>query len=109
MVTAYDYTMARLVSAAGADMILVGDSLGMVMMGMSDTVSVTMDDMVHLTLCVSRGSGDALLVGAADLRDHLPFVGGVSVAVAHAHAAQADGRNFRTAFSQFSVFHNFGF
>ena len=54
MVTAYDYTMARLVSAAGADMILVGDSLGMVMMGMSDTVSVTMDDMVHHTLCVSR-------------------------------------------------------
>ena len=63
MVTAYDYTMARLVSAAGADMILVGDSLGMVMVGMSDTVSVTMDDMVHHTLCVSRGSGDALLVG----------------------------------------------
>ena len=53
--------------------------------------------------------GDALLVGAADQRDHLPFVGGGSVAVAHAHAAQADGRNFRTAFSQFSVFHNFGF
>ncbi len=62
MVTAYDYTMARLCAAAGADMILVGDSLGMVMMGLPDTVSVTMDDMIHHTACAARGQGDTFLV-----------------------------------------------
>ena len=62
MVTAYDYTMARLVSVAGADMILVGDSLGMVMMGLEDTVSVTMEDMIHHARAVSRGCQGPLLV-----------------------------------------------
>lgn len=89
MVTAYDYTMARLVSAAGADMILVGDSLGMVMMGMSDTVSVTMDDMVHHTLCVSRGSGDTLLVGDMPF---LSFQVSVEDAVRNAGRLMKEGR-----------------
>lgn len=89
MVTAYDYTMARLVSAAGADMILVGDSLGMVMMGMSDTVSVTMDDMVHHTLCVSRGSGDVLLVGDMPF---LSFQVSVEDAVRNAGRLMKEGR-----------------
>ena len=62
MVTASDYTMARLVSVAGADMILVGDSLGMVMMGLEDTVSVTMEDMIHHARAVSRGCQGPLLV-----------------------------------------------
>ena len=62
VITAYDYTMARLVSAAGVDMILVGDSLGMVMMGYEDTLSVTMDDMVHHSACVARGCGDTFVV-----------------------------------------------
>ena len=62
MVTAYDYTMARLVSVAGADMILVGDSLGMVMLGLEDTVSVTMEDMIHHARAVSRGCQGPLLV-----------------------------------------------
>lgn len=89
MVTAYDYTMARLVSAAGADMILVGDSLGMVMMGMPDTVSVTMDDMVRHTLCVSRGSGDALLVGDMPF---LSFQVSVEDAVRNAGRLMKEGR-----------------
>lgn len=89
MVTAYDYTMARLVSAAGADMILVGDSLGMVMMGMPDTVSVTMDDMVHHTLCVSRGSNDALLVGDMPF---LSFQVSVEDAVRNAGRLMKEGR-----------------
>lgn len=89
MVTAYDYTMARLVSAAGADMILVGDSLGMVMMGMPDTVSVTMDDMVHHTLCASRGSGDALLVGDMPF---LSFQVSVEDAVRNAGRLMKEGR-----------------
>ena len=62
MITAYDYTMARLISASGAEMILVGDSLGMVMLGYEDTVPVTMDDMVRHTRAVSRGCGDCFLV-----------------------------------------------
>ena len=47
MLTAYDYSMARLIDEAGINMILVGDSLGMVMLGYEDTLSVTMEDMIH--------------------------------------------------------------
>ena len=62
MVTAYDYTMARLVDAAGVDMVLVGDSLGMVVQGHEDTLPVTLDHMVYHTRCVSRGLKRAHLV-----------------------------------------------
>ena len=47
MITAYDYTTARLVDESGIDSILVGDSLGNVILGLGDTVSVTMEDMIH--------------------------------------------------------------
>ncbi|MCB9678640.1 MAG: 3-methyl-2-oxobutanoate hydroxymethyltransferase [Alphaproteobacteria bacterium] len=62
MVTAYDYTMARLVDAAGVDMVLVGDSLGMVVQGHDDTLPVTLDHMVYHVQCVSRGLQRAHLV-----------------------------------------------
>lgn len=62
MITAYDYTTARLVDEAGIDSILVGDSLGNVMLGLGDTVSVTMEDMIHHGAAVSRGVKNALLV-----------------------------------------------
>lgn len=62
MVTAYDYTMARLVDAAGVDMVLVGDSLGMVIQGASDTLAVTLDDMIYHGRCVNRGLQRAHLV-----------------------------------------------
>jgi len=55
MITAYDASMARLVDAAGVDMVLVGDSLGMVIQGMDDTLSVTLDDMAYHGRCVARG------------------------------------------------------
>jgi 3-methyl-2-oxobutanoate hydroxymethyltransferase len=61
MVTAYDATMARLVDAAGVDMVLVGDSLGMVIQGMEDTLSVTLDDMAYHGRCVARGLQQAHL------------------------------------------------
>ena len=64
-VTAYDYSTAKLVDAAGVDVILVGDSLGMVMLGHPDTTRVTLDDMVHHTHAVSRARPHALIV--ADL------------------------------------------
>lgn len=65
MVTAYDATMARWVDASGADMILVGDSLGMVVQGHQDTLCVTLEHMVYHTRCVGRGVSRAHVV--ADL------------------------------------------
>ncbi|MEE0706084.1 MAG: 3-methyl-2-oxobutanoate hydroxymethyltransferase [Adlercreutzia sp.] len=62
MITAYDYTTARLVDEAGIDTILVGDSLGNVMLGLGDTVSVTMEDMIHHCAAVARGTKNALVV-----------------------------------------------
>lgn len=62
MLTAYDYTTAKLVDEAGIDSILVGDSLGMVMLGYEDTISVTMEDMIHHSAAVARGVKNALLI-----------------------------------------------
>lgn len=68
MVTAYDLSSARLVDAAGIDVALVGDSLGMVMLGYKTTVPVTMDEMVHHCRAVAKGAKRAFLVG------DLPFM-----------------------------------
>lgn len=62
MITAYDYTTARLVDESGIDSILVGDSLGNVMLGLGDTVSVRMEDMIHHGAAVARGTKNALVV-----------------------------------------------
>jgi 3-methyl-2-oxobutanoate hydroxymethyltransferase len=63
MMTAYDAAFARLVEAAGIDILLVGDSLGMVVLGYPNTVPVTMDDMVRHAAAVSRGASRPLLIG----------------------------------------------
>ena len=62
MLTAYDYPSAKLLDEAGVPMLLVGDSLGMVVLGYDSTIPVTMDDMVHHTKAVVRGSKNALVV-----------------------------------------------
>ena len=62
MLTAYDYPSAKVADAAGADVLLVGDSLGMVVLGYPDTLSVTVDDMLHHTRAVVRGSKTSLIV-----------------------------------------------
>ncbi|MGC6510279.1 MAG: 3-methyl-2-oxobutanoate hydroxymethyltransferase [Myxococcota bacterium] len=83
MITAYDYTMARLVDTAGVDMVLVGDSVGMVFQGHSDTLSVTLDDMIYHARCVSRG------LKQAHLTVDLPFM---SYQVSPAQALESAGR-----------------
>src|SRR4051812_25820259 len=68
MVTAYDFTMARLADEAGVDMVLVGDSLGMVVQGLSTTIPVSLDEMAYHCRAVARGLQRAHLVG------DLPFM-----------------------------------
>lgn len=62
MLTAYDYTTAKLMDDSGVDCLLVGDSLGMVMLGYESTVSVTMEDMIHHSKAVANGAKNALVV-----------------------------------------------
>jgi len=68
MLTAYDYSTARIVDESGVPIILVGDSLGMVILGYDSTIPVTIDDMLHHTKAVSRGTKRSLVVG------DLPFM-----------------------------------
>jgi len=68
VVTAYDFLSARILDEAGIPILLVGDSLGMVMLGYSTTLPVTLDEMIHHAKAVARGSRQALLVG------DLPFM-----------------------------------
>jgi 3-methyl-2-oxobutanoate hydroxymethyltransferase len=82
MLTAYDFPTARLVAEAGVDLILVGDSLGMVVLGYESTVPVTTDEMVHHTKAARRGAPDAFLI--ADL----PFLSYGTVADALGNAAR---------------------
>jgi 3-methyl-2-oxobutanoate hydroxymethyltransferase len=63
MVTAYDYTMARLLDDGGVDMLLVGDSLGMVIQGQNTTIPVTIEDICYHTRAVARGAASAHVVG----------------------------------------------
>lgn len=89
MLTAYDYSTAKLVDEAGINSILVGDSLGMVMLGYEDTLSVTMEDMIHHTAAVARGAKNALVVG------DMPFMSyevSVEKAVVNAGRLMKEGR-----------------
>ncbi len=62
MLTCYDYSTAKLMDAAGIDMLLVGDSLGNVILGYEDTISVTMEDMIHHSAAVARGAKNAFIL-----------------------------------------------
>lgn len=89
MITAYDYSTAKIFDEVGVNSILVGDSLGMVMLGYEDTLSVTMDDMVHHTAAVSRGTKNAMVVG------DMPFLSynlGINESVRNAGRLMSEGR-----------------
>jgi 3-methyl-2-oxobutanoate hydroxymethyltransferase len=83
MVTAYDFTMARLVDEAGVDVILVGDSLGMVIQGLATTLPVTLDEICYHGRAVARGSVHAHVVG------DMPFM---SYQVSREQAVESAGR-----------------
>ena len=97
MVTAYDYPTAKLVDEAGVDVILVGDSLGMVVLGYDSTIPVTLEDMVHHTRAVARGAKRALIV--ADMpfltyhgtREETLKNAGCLIQEGHAHAVKMEG------------------
>jgi len=83
MLTCYDYTMARLLDAAGVDSVLVGDSLGMVVQGQPDSLAVTLDEMIYHTRLVARGARRSLLI------TDLPFM---SYQVSPQQALESSGR-----------------
>src|SRR3970040_609635 len=74
MITCYDYAMAYLVENAGVDMVLVGDSLGMTMLGYDGTLPVTMDDMIRHTQAVRRGAPTAWVIGDMPYMSYQPSV-----------------------------------
>src|SRR3982751_3725208 len=93
--TAYDYPTARLLDESGIDIILVGDSLGMVVLGYEDTTEVTLAEMVHHTRAVARGVKRALLVGDLPIHTYENIAQAVSSAralmEAGAHAVKLEG------------------
>ncbi len=97
MLTAYDYSTAKLIDDAGAEMILVGDSLGMVMLGYEDTLSVTMEDMIHHTAAVSRGAKNAMIVADLPFMSYQTsvydavFNAGRLIKEGHANAVKLEG------------------
>lgn len=97
MLTAYDYPSAKLAEEADIDMILVGDSLGNVVLGYNSTIPVTLDDMVYHTRAVARGAEDTFIV--ADM-PFMTYHGGIDESLrgvrrlmqeGHAHAVKMEG------------------
>lgn len=97
MLTAYDYSMAKLMNDAGIEMLLIGDSLGMVMLGYEDTLSVTMEDMIHHTRAVARGAKEAFVVADMPFMSYQASVceavqnAGRLVKEGHAQAVKLEG------------------
>jgi 3-methyl-2-oxobutanoate hydroxymethyltransferase len=83
MVTAYDYTFAKIAEASGMDILLVGDSLGMVIQGQTSTLPVTLDEVIYHSRCVARGAANALVI--ADM----PFL---SYQISEERAIESAGR-----------------
>ena len=97
VLTAYDYQTAKIMDEAGIDMILVGDSLGMVVLGYEDTKSVTMEDMIRHTEAVSRGVESALIIGDLPIHSYDTVEDALTnsrrLMEAGAHAVKLEGYN----------------
>jgi len=97
MLTAYDYTTAKLFDKAGIDTILVGDSLGNVVLGYENTISVTMEDMIHHSAAVARGTENAFIVADMPFMSYQTSVydavynAGRLMKEGHAHAVKLEG------------------
>lgn len=97
MLTAYDYSTAKLMDNAGIEMLLVGDSLGNVILGYENTLSVTMEDMIHHTSAVARGAENAMVVADMPFMSYQTSVydavvnAGRLVKEGHAHAVKLEG------------------
>ncbi|KGO13927.1 3-methyl-2-oxobutanoate hydroxymethyltransferase [Clostridium botulinum] len=97
MLTAYDYSMAKIIDSSGINGILVGDSLGMVCLGYENTLSVTMEDMLHHTKAVVRGASNALVVGDMPFMSYQTSIydavynAGRFIKEAGAHAVKLEG------------------
>jgi len=97
MLTAYDYSTAKLIDEAGVNAILVGDSLGMVMLGYENTLPVTMEDMIHHTRAVARGAKNALIIADMPFMSYQTSVydavknAGRLIKEGHAHAVKLEG------------------
>ena len=86
VLTAYDYPTARILDEAGIDMILVGDSLGMVVLGFPDTTHVTLEMMLHHTAAVSRGVKNSLIIGDMPINSYDTPAQALATAEALVHA-----------------------
>lgn len=97
MLTAYDYSIAKLMDEAGVNAILVGDSLGMVVLGYEDTLQVTMEDMLHHTRAVARGAKNTLIISDMPFMSYQTSVydavcnAGRLVKEGHANAVKLEG------------------
>lgn len=97
MLTAYDYSTAKLMDNAGIEMLLVGDSLGNVILGYENTLSVTMEDMIHHTSAVARGAENAMVVADMPFMSYQTSVydavvnAGRLVKEGHAYAVKLEG------------------
>lgn len=97
MLTAYDYSTAKLIDEAGIESILVGDSLGMVCLGYPDTLSVTMEDMIHHTKAVARGVKNAMVIADMPFMSYQTSVydavvnAGRLIKEGHANAVKLEG------------------
>ncbi|MFZ1365333.1 MAG: 3-methyl-2-oxobutanoate hydroxymethyltransferase [Brachymonas denitrificans] len=99
MLTCYDASFASLMSQCGVDMLLVGDSLGMVVQGAGSTLPVTLDDMVYHTRCVARGAGNALVLadlpfGSYQQSKEQAFASSVALMQAGAEMVKLEGGAF---------------
>jgi 3-methyl-2-oxobutanoate hydroxymethyltransferase len=97
MITAYDYATAMIVDKCSVDAVLVGDSLGMVVLGYDDTTQVTMEDMIHHIKAVSRGVKNALVIGDMPFlsyhtgKDTAVLNAGRLISEGHAQAVKLEG------------------